>query len=507
MKSLLISEKLEKILEELHIIRNFVKSKTVNSDNKSLINLNHYLSFRSLDLVSLQNSLADIGLSSLGRSQTNVLNALNKNIYILSKLLDRDAGFELDEDCLIGSQESFEVMLRKAQIFGPNLDGSFKTKVMVTLPSEAKDNYELVEDLARSGVNVFRINTAHDNADAWSRMSQNIKKANEVVGKETKIYVDLAGPKNRTGKIKLSPTKSKEGKKKIVMLPKKIKLFIDDEILISRDEIEGDTNYKVGDKIFDVAISCTNQEIFDFVQIGHRVFIDDGKIECVVTKILNNAIACKVLVAKDTGATLKSEKGLNFPDTAMDIDAITAEDIINLKSVVDFADIIGLSFAQDKKDVKTIQDILIELGKEDIAIVPKIETKRAVENMPQILSQLLKSKNNGIMIARGDLAIEVGFERLAYVQEELFAICESAHIPVIYATQILENKMKTNIPSRAEITDAAFAQRADCVMLNKGPFVVQTVKILKNILKSMHLIFQKNRQMLAACCAFKSNSN
>lgn len=507
MKSLLISEKLEKILEELLIIRNFVKSKTINSDNKSIVNLNHYLSLRSLDLVTLQNNLSDIGLSSLGRSQTNVLNSINKNIFILSKLLDRTPDFELNESCLIGAQESLEMMLKKAQIFGANVDGSFKTKVMVTLPSEAKDNYELVEDLTRSGVNVFRINTAHDNAEAWSKMAHNIKQASEVVGKDTKIYVDLAGPKNRTGKIKLSPTKSKEGKKKIVMLPKKIKLYIDNEILISKDQIEGDTNYKVGDKIFDAAISCTNQEIFDFVQIGHRVFIDDGKIECVVTKILTNAIACKVLVAKDTGATLKSEKGLNFPDTSIDIDAITPEDIKNLKSVVDFADIIGLSFAQDKNDVKTIQDILADFGKDEIAIVPKIETKRAVENMPQILSQLLKSKNNGVMIARGDLAIEIGFERLAYIQEELFAICESAHVPVIYATQILENKMKTNIPSRAEITDAAFAQRADCVMLNKGPFVVQTVKILKNILKSMHLIFQKNRQMLSACSAFKSNSN
>ena len=218
-------------------------------------------------------------------------------------------------------------------------------------------------------------------------------------------------------------------------------------------------------------------------------------------------IVCKVLIAKDGGATLKSEKGLNFPDTSIDIDAITKEDEANLLAVINFADIVGVSFVQDKKDIKTIQDILEAHNKPEIAIVPKIETKMAVENMPQILMQLLKSKHKGIMIARGDLAIEVGFERLAYIQEELFAICESAHVPVIYATQILENKIKTKIPSRAEITDAAFAQSADCVMLNKGPFVVQTVKILKNILKSMHTIFQKNKQLLSTCNAFRSISN
>lgn len=507
MKSLLVQEKLQKILNELLVVRNFINSKTANSMDKSTINLTHYLNLRSLDLVELQNSLTDVGLSSLGRSQSNVLNALNKDIYILSKLLDNEIDVGFEDELLIGSNEAFEKMIENAQVFGANMDAQFKTKVMVTLPSEACENYDLVEDLVVGGVNVFRINTAHDNPDVWQKMAQNIKRANETTNKDTKIYVDLAGPKNRTGPIKLTATKSKESKKKIIMLPKKIKLCIDDEIIIAKNQLEGDSDFKYEGKVYKVVISCTNKEIFDFVQIGHRVFIDDGKIECVVTKMVGLGIVCKVLIAKDGGATLKSEKGLNFPDTSIDIDAITKEDEANLLAVINFADIVGVSFVQDKKDIKTIQDILEAHNKPEIAIVPKIETKMAVENMPQILMQLLKSKHKGIMIARGDLAIEVGFERLAYIQEELFAICESAHVPVIYATQILENKMKTNIPSRAEITDAAFAQRADCVMLNKGPFVVQTVKILKNILKSMHTIFQKNKQLLSTCNAFRSISN
>jgi len=109
------------------------------------------------------------------------------------------------------------------------------------------------------------------------------------------------------------------------------------------------------------------------------------------------------------------------------------------------------------------------------------------------------------MIARGDLAIEVGFDNLPYIQEEIFNICEAAHVPVIYATQILEGKMKNNLPSRAEVIDAANAQRADCVMLNKGPFVVDTIVSIKNILKTVHGIFHKNKQLLSNCKLWESN--
>ena len=107
------------------------------------------------------------------------------------------------------------------------------------------------------------------------------------------------------------------------------------------------------------------------------------------------------------------------------------------------------------------------------------------------------------MIARGDLAIEVGFENLSVIQEEILNLCESAHMPIIYATQVLENMMKTNLPSRAEITDAAFAQRADCIMLNKGEYAENAIKILKSILKSMHKLFRKDRQLLSPESIFK----
>lgn len=153
-------------------------------------------------------------------------------------------------------------------------------------------------------------------------------------------------------------------------------------------------------------------------------------------------------------------------------------------------------------NIKKLKSMLESKNLSHVAIAPKIETRLGLKNLPNILEELLDWEQYALMIARGDLAIEIGFDHLPYVQEEIFNICEAAHVPVIYATQILEEKMKNNLPSRSEVTDAAFAQRADCVMLNKGAFVLQTVETLKQILRSMHTIFQKNRQLLSKCELF-----
>ncbi|MEA3353506.1 MAG: pyruvate kinase, partial [Campylobacterota bacterium] len=282
-------------------------------------------------------------------------------------------------------------------------------------------------------------------------------------------------------------------------LPQAIRLFTSQKIIITHKNIMGQANFKYQGNIYSGIIGCTNKEIFPYVKTGDEIFIDDGKIGCKVVEINDLGLVCEVIIAKENGTILKEEKGINFPSTDLAIDAITHEDKKNFEDIVEFADIIGLSFAQTCDDIKMLQDMLKDKGKTSTAIAPKIETKSALRNLPNMLQTLIKWDNYALMIARGDLAIEVGFDNLPYIQEEILGICEAAHVPVIYATQILEGKMKNNLPSRAEVTDAATAQRADCVMLNKGPYVTDTVVILKNILRQMHTLFQKNRQLLSIC--------
>ena len=153
--------------------------------------------------------------------------------------------------------------------------------------------------------------------------------------------------------------------------------------------------------------------------------------------------------------------------------------------MVKHADLVGLSFVRHPKDVTTLQAELARLNAPEMGIVLKIETAERFEQLPTILLEAMRGHRVGVMIARGDLAVECGWERLAEVQEEILWVCEAAHIPVIWATQVLESLAKTGAPSRAEITDAAMGERAECVMLNKGPHLAQAVQVLDDILCRM----------------------
>ncbi|HUI27230.1 MAG TPA: pyruvate kinase, partial [Candidatus Kryptonia bacterium] len=142
-------------------------------------------------------------------------------------------------------------------------------------------------------------------------------------------------------------------------------------------------------------------------------------------------------------------------------------------------------FVHEPHDVLALQSALEKHGASQIGVVLKIETRAGFEQLPRILLSALRLPRVGVMIARGDLAVEIGWERLAEAQEEILWICEAAHAPVIWATQVLENLAKKGVPSRAEITDAAMGERAECVMLNKGPHLVDAVRVLDDILRRM----------------------
>jgi pyruvate kinase len=180
----------------------------------------------------------------------------------------------------------------------------------------------------------------------------------------------------------------------------------------------------------------------------------------------------------------------------LQLPALTEKDREDLAFVCKHADMVALSFANSVDDIRELRTAIEQLGQARPTIVLKIETKRAFENLPAMLLEAMKSPRCAVMIARGDLAVECGFERLAEVQEEILWLCEAAHVPVIWATQVLETLAKEGMPSRAEVTDAAMAHRAECVMLNKGPFILQAVKVLDDILRRMHGHQSKKRSML-----------
>jgi pyruvate kinase len=180
------------------------------------------------------------------------------------------------------------------------------------------------------------------------------------------------------------------------------------------------------------------------------------------------------------------------------LDPLTAKDLRDLDFVVAHADIVGYSFVQHRSDVQLLQDQLDARGRRAMPLMAKIETSAAVRNLPEIIVQAASRQPFAVMIARGDLAIELGYRRLAEMQEELLWVCEAAHIPVVWATEVLDRLAKKGVPTRAEITDAAMSGRAECVMLNKGPAIVEAVGMLDDLLTRMQAHQTKKTPRLRA---------
>jgi len=234
------------------------------------------------------------------------------------------------------------------------------------------------------------------------------------------------------------------------------------------------------------------------VRKGEHIWFDDGRIGGIIRRVNAKGVDIEITVAREGGENLAADKGINLPDSHLDLPALTEKDIADLEVVTRHADLVGLSFAQSAEDVRSLRDHLRRLNAPDLGVVLKIETRRGFEHLPQMLFAAMGCRAAGVMIARGDLAVECGFERMAEVQEEILWTCEAAHVPVVWATQVLESLAKTGLPSRAEITDAAMGGRAECVMLNKGPHILEAVHALDDILRRMQTHQSKKRSLLRA---------
>jgi pyruvate kinase len=423
-------------------------------------NLAEYVALRRHDLNELQFRLAAYGLSSLGRSEAKVSVALDTIITTLRRLCgDREAAYPSDSAMRAGEKA---LNAARDQIFGAAHDGA-RAYIMATFPSEAAEDAALVEQLIDAGMDCARINCAHDDADAWARMIANVRAAEARLGRRCRIFMDIAGPKCRVAAVRA---------------PDKLRLHKGDQFTFA-------TRLKKSDS--GVAITATFPQIVGQLKIGAEVWINDGKIGTRVVDISPSGATLEVFSARQKGERLKPEKGMNFPTTPLNLSPLTDKDFVDLDFVAVHADIVGFSFVQNPSDIELLQDHLAARrgARPQQPLVLKIETPLAVQNLPRLILQSALHNPTGVMIARGDLAVELGFARLAEMQEELLWLCEAAHVPVIWATQVLDQFVHDGVISRAEATDAAMAQRADCVMLNKGPCLAEGVTLLRDILTRM----------------------
>jgi pyruvate kinase len=599
----------EEILEELAGIRadmvadaamQHARLAAVHPQHReSAQNLLHYLALRRRDLRPLQQRLASLGLSSLGRAESHVLATVDAVLNVLHRLAGRSgpSAAQVGVDFAGGQQL---LASHTDALLGAATPGRL-VRIMVTMPTEAAHDYALVHQLLQQGMDCMRINCAHDDAATWARMIGHLRRAEQALGRSCRIVMDLAGPKLRTGPLEPGPavirvrpqrdvfgrvitpariwltdqgapqpapapadaclpvparwlgrlhqgervtfTDARDAARRLRIvavsargcwaelsqtayivpgtvlrhrqdaarggdheapianlppLQSSISLKQGDRLVLTRDRRPGrpaslDSD---GHTLTPATIGCSIPEVFNDVRPGEAIWFDDGKIGGVVDTVEASRVLVRITHTRLRGAKLRADKGINLPDSQLRLPALTSKDLEDLGFVARHADVVEISFASSAEDVELLQQRLVGLGAPQPAIVLKIETRRGFEHLPDMLLAAMRAPCCGVMIARGDLAVECGFERLAEVQEEILWICEAAHVPVIWATQVLETLAKQGMPSRAEITDAAMSHRAECVMLNKGPHMVSAVQVLNDILRRMHAHQAKKQAML-----------
>ena len=268
--------------------------------------------------------------------------------------------------------------------------------------------------------------------------------------------------------------------------PLDIQVFKNNLLLLTTGDIDGKpAEYTDGVLIHPAQIGCTLSSAIAKLDIGQPVWIDDGKVGAIVEAITDQGALLRITEAKAGGVRIKSDKGINFPEADLNLPPLTQKDLCDLDFVCMHADLVGFSFVETLADIEQLMSELAKRNKSELPIIAKIETNRAVINLPDIILGTIDRHKLGIMIARGDLAVELGSARLAEIQEELLWLCEAAHVPVIWATQVLESIAKQGSRSRAEFTDAAMAVRAECVMLNKGPYILDAIVALLDVMIRM----------------------
>lgn len=327
-----------------------------------------------------------------------------------------------------------------------------KTKIVCTI-GPASSSYEKIEKMIQGGMDVARLNFSHGSHEKHCQVIENIRQASLKTNESVAILQDLGGPKIRIGKIEKEPIFLKKG-------------F---SFILTNREVPGDEQ----------GVSVTFPYLPQKVKRGDYIFLADGTLELKVKELTPTDIICRVV----RGGKLTSNKGINIPNISMDISSLTEKDyqdiLFGIKNKVDF---IGLSFTRNAEDVLRARKFLKENGAEDISLIAKIEKKEAVDNLKEIIET-----SDGIMIARGDLGVEIPLENVPLVQKDIIKRCNFVGKPVITATQMLMSMVNSPRPTRAEVTDVANAilDGTDAIMLSEetavGNYPVEATETMNKI--------------------------
>jgi pyruvate kinase len=334
-----------------------------------------------------------------------------------------------------------------------------RTKIVATV-GPACSTYEQLLELVKAGVNVFRLNFSHGEYSSKKEVIDFIRQINKTEPYNIAILGDLQGPKLRVGELEGGKIELKPGM----------------EIIFTTEKVVG-----TKDKIY-----VSYKPLAKDVKMGERIFLDDGKMEVAIKEILNDK---EVLVSVTLGGTLLPKKGVNLPDSALTMPALTPKDIEDLDFIIkEDLDWVALSFVRKAEDIIDLKNRL-KAQNSKIKTISKIEMPEALKNIRDIIIE-----SDGIMVARGDLGVEVPIEQVPYIQKEIIRKCMHRAKPVIVATQMMESMMDRTKPNRSEVTDVANAvlEGADAVMLSGETAMGQYPTLVVEMMSKIILEVERN---------------
>ncbi|MBP8534920.1 pyruvate kinase [Streptomyces sp. MK37H] len=329
-----------------------------------------------------------------------------------------------------------------------------RSKIVCTL-GPAVDSYDQLKSLIEAGMNVARFNMSHGSHPEHEERYHRVRKASEETGHAVGVLADLQGPKIRLETFKDGP----------------VELVRGDEFIITTEDVDGDRTI----------CGTTYKGLPGDVSKGDQVLINDGNVELRVTAVEGSRVRTIVI----EGGVISDHKGINLPGAAVNVPALSEKDIEDLKFALRMGcDMVALSFVRDAADVRDVHRIMDEVGRR-VPVIAKVEKPQAVANMTEVVAAF-----DGVMVARGDLAVEYPLEKVPMVQKRLIELCRRNAKPVIVATQMMESMITNSRPTRAEASDVANAilDGADAVMLSAessvGSYPIETVKVMSRIVQA-----------------------
>lgn len=567
-------------------------------------NLLHYLALRRHDAAEFQDELSAFGLSRLGTAEAHVLASVHAVLHAVHALQGRPGA--RCRGPVTFKQGRKLIKQHTRALLGRKTKGS-AARIMVTLPVEAADDPGLVRGILEAGMNCARVNCAQGDPDQWGRILAHLDRARRATGRACRTFMDLAGPKIRTGPLVAGPRvlalKPRQDVRGRVEEPVRVRLvggsapggtdasgartlpvpaallaslrpgdvltfvdargapgrlevaavddggaqalcpataYVETGMLLTRERVgahggaaaapvcgemgplppvEDPIVLRVGDTLvlhkdprpgeparaagpgrppIPAHVACAVPEVLDDVRPGDPVLLDDGKAAGVARRVEAGEVEVEILRAPPDGMRLRGSKGINLPGSRLRLAGLTARDREDLRFVAAHADGVNVSFVNHPDDVEDLLDELEAVGGRHLGLILKIETHQGFQQLPGIVLASMEWPVVGVMIARGDLAVEVGWTHLARVQEEILWVCEAAHVPVVWATEVLDRLAKKGVPTRSEISDVVMAERAECVMLNKGPHIEEAIRTLDELLRSVQGYQRKKTTLLPA---------